>query len=488
MPPRAPRPRRPIPETFRRILVSSVWLDLAGLSERARSLWLRVALAPEGTAIPGLVLLSAVDLALALTAPASAPWSAEEVERVAASIPAGMMLADWRAGIVWLPPVFRWQPPASPKNVAAWRRPWRELPASPLAPQIHDDLRLACAARGPSFMRAFAELAPPAPAAGPPVALAKIHVDAVGDLEITASGLPEGSGAAVVAALARKLGVTITIAAPAVVEDDRPDRPEQRPIPVLADLVPATPTRKRTKLQVVLEDRGADLDRVLAYQDSRRGAAFELAQTDPTPIDRDECRSRIAALVAGGATVEQLETAIDRQYESVGRNDSLAQRRAAARWWDVSVWQPAKYRELLALQVGAGAPASASRLARLVNESAPPGASPIRHLSQVDTAPLGMLLELRGDATTILAAAKQLSAAIGEQERQLRRRPQADGEARLVMLWGPGMFRPSVWPGVVAALEAWDGATDDAGRVEVFRSLGRALQADGTAQSAARTS
>src|SRR5690348_12420435 len=94
--PRAPRPRRAIPETFRRILVTSVWQadHMAGLQERARMLWLRLALASEATPIPGLVLIAAADLALALTAPASAPWSAEEVERVAATIPAAMMLAD----------------------------------------------------------------------------------------------------------------------------------------------------------------------------------------------------------------------------------------------------------------------------------------------------------------------------------------------------------------------------------------------------------
>jgi hypothetical protein len=486
--PRTPRPRRAIPETFRRILVSSVWTDLSSLQERARILWLRLAIAAEATAIPGLVLIAAPDLAAALTAPASPPWSAEEVERVAATIPEAMMLADWRAGVVWLPPVFRWQPPASPKNVAAWRRPWASLPSTPLAPQIHDDLRLTCAGRGPSFVRAFADLAAPAPAPVTPMSVATIHVDGTaGDIRVSAAGLAAGSEAAIVQAVARQLGVSISIAAPAIVE--RPAGAEQVRLPAVAVFAsPPAPPRRRNRVQAVLEDRSADLDRVLAYQAERRRAAFELAEQPETAIDADECRTLIAGLIAGGAAVVELETAIDRQYERVGAAGTQAHRRAAAGWWTATVWQPAKYRELLALQVGASAPASATRLAKLVNEAAPPGATPIRHLADLDVGPLAMLLGLRGDATAILAAAQKLAGAVAEQERQLRRRPQAQGEARLVTLWGPQMFRPSVWPGVAEVLEAWEDATDDLARGEVFRRLSAALQGEGASPAAARTS
>lgn len=481
---RAPRSRRPIPETYRRILVSTIWSQLATLAERARNLWLRLALAEEVTPIPGLVLIRADELAIALTAPASAPWSADEVERVAASIPAAMLRADWRAGVVWLPPVFRWHPPASPKNVAAWRRPWAEMPASPLASEIHDELRLACAGRGAGFVRAFAELAPPAAVAVLAPASAAIQISGVdGGVVVTASGIPEHAGPAVVLELARRLGVSITITAAEIV--DAPAAVVEQPALVgLADYTaPSQQRGRRTKSQAALEDRSADIERVIAYQRDRRAAAFELAQRQPVEIDEAECRKAIAALMAGGATMVELETAIDRQYEKIGRA-SPGQRKAEAGWWTHLVWGPAKFRSLLALQVGAEPPATAGKLAKLVNEVAPPGADQLRPLAEMELRPLAQLLVLRPDASAILVAATTLAAVVVEQERQLRHRPLVEGEARLVKLWGGPMFRTAVWSGIQTVVERWP-AADEAGRLDCFRSLSLAMRGEAASANSA---
>jgi hypothetical protein len=446
---------------------------LAPLSERARMLWLRLTLAAEGTSIPGVVMIRADELAQALTAPASAPWGPEEVERVAASIPATMLRADWRAGVVWLPALLRWQAPASPKNVMSWRRPWAELPATPLAAEIHEELRLACAARGASFLRAFGDLTPQQPVT-PALPEARVEIrGGDGPIRVTISGIGEEDRAAAVLAMARQLGVAISITPaeiPAVVEVERA---AQDPIRGLEDFV-ATP-RKRGRAAPT-EARLAEVERVLTYQQDRRAAAFLLAGKTETPIDLDQCRRLIAALLAQGRTVIECETVLDRQYESVARLASPAQRQAQAGWWSHMIWAPAKFAELLRLDIGAEQPAGVRGLAKLINEVAPLGTAPLRTTSAIEAAPLARLLDLRQDPAEILATAGAYAKVIAEQERLLKHRPLAAGEARLVKLWGPGMFSPGVWSAIQTATERWPTCADRE-RHEVFLAVGAAFKA-----------
>lgn len=473
--PRNPRPRRPVPESYRRVLVSCLWGPemLAPLSERARMLWLRLTLAAEGTSIPGVVMIRADELAQALTAPGSAPWGPEEVERVSASIPAAMLRADWRAGVVWLPALLRWQAPASPKNVMSWRRPWAELPATPLAAEIHEELRLACAARGASFLRAFADLAPQRPVT-PALPEARLEIrGGDGPIRVTISGIGEEDRAAAVLAMARQLGVAISITPaeiPAVVEVQGAT---QDPIRGMEDFVPA-PVRKRGKA-APSEARLAEVERVLAYQQDRRAAAFVLAGKTETPIDLGECRRLIAALLAAGRTVIECETVLDRQYESVARLASPAQRQAQAGWWSHMIWAPTKFAELLRLDVGADQPAGVRGLAKLINDVAPLGAAPLRTTSAIEAAPLARLLDLRQDPAEILATAGAYAAVIAEQERLLKHRPLAQGEARLVKLWGPAMFSPGVWSAIQTATERWP-TCGDRERHAVFLAVGAAFK------------
>lgn len=486
---RAPRPRRPLAETFRRMLVSSMWSPemLDPLSERARALWLRLSLAVESTAIPGLVLMHADDLAVALTAPRSAPWSADEVERVAASIPATMLRADWRAGLIWIPPVFRWHAPASPKNVAAWRRPWAEVPASPLAVEIHDELRLVCAGRGASFVRVFAELAPPLAVAALAPMEATIQIAGVeGGVTVTASGIPENAGAAVLRELARRLGIPITIDAPAIVDVVEAPQPSQPALAGLADFAPA-PTGRRTKAQAAAEDRAHDITRIIAYQRERRAEAFERAHRELAEIDEDACRKLIAERLAAGASVVDCTTAIDRQFEKVASAPSAASMQAEAGWWTATAWTPTKFRALLAMQMGAAPPDTARKLAKMINDAAPAGASPIRVLDEIGLRPLAQLLTLRPDVSAIVATTGTLAEIVTEQERSLRRRAQRPGEERLVRLWGAGMFRAAAWSGIQTATDRWHGA-DEAGRAAIFMALSEAMRGEAMPATAVHTS
>lgn len=485
--PRKPRPRRPVPESFRRVLVSCLWGPemLGPLSERARMLWLRLTLAAEGTSIPGVVMIGAEELAKALTAPGSAPWGPEEVERVSASIPAAMLRADWRAGVVWLPALLRWQAPASPKNVMSWRRPWAELPATPLAAEIHEELRLACAARGAGFLRAFGDLAPQMPVA-PAVPEARVEIrGGYGPIRVTISGIGEEDRAAAVMAMARELGVTVSITPaeiPAVVEVMPAT---QDPIRGMEDFVPA-PARKRGRAAPT-EARLAEVERVLAYQQDRRAAAFTLAGKSETPIDLAECRRLIAALLAAGRSVVECETVLDRQYESVARLASPAQRQAQAGWWSHMIYQPTKFAELLRLDIGAEQPAGVRGLAKLINDIAPLGTAPLRTSSQVEAAPLARLLDLRQDPAEILATATVYAAVVAEQERLLKHRPLQAGEVRLVKLWGPAMFAPGVWSTIQTATERWPSCADRE-RHAVFLSVGAAFKAGEPAGSASARS
>lgn len=473
---RLPSPSRKatrVADVYRRLLTSSLWTTgpLAGLGDRARLLWLRLATGPESTAIPGLMFVRVADIARSLG------WAEDEVARVSTTIPAAALRADWSAGVAWIPALLRWQPPGSSKNVLGWVKTWASLPATPIAEEIYEELRLCCAGRGASCARAFAELAAPAPAAPPAAVPATIEIRGV---SVTASGIPEGQQAAVVRELARSLGVEIQVLQPAVALAAAPEPAKALPLPALAAYTPA-PRQRRTKIQAVLEDRRADLDRVLAYQADRRAAAFELAGRPPTPIDEDDCRRQIAALLAAGKTVVECETVCDRLYERVGAERSPAAKMSAAAWWTATAWHPARFAEVLRLEVGAAAPAGVGALAKAINGAAPPGAPPISALSASETRHLSHLLELGKVDAEILATATVFATIVAEQERQLARRELAKGEARLVRLWGGRMFRLGAWSAVQTAVEQFDRGERG---VELFVELTAAIQADGAAARA----
>jgi hypothetical protein len=477
----ARQPRRD--DRFVHLNSTTIWTigPLAGLGDQARLLWLRLATGPEVTPIPGLVLATSADIA------ASLGWRVEIVESVAASIPATALRADWRAGVVWLPPIIDWQKPHSPRNVIGWSTTWAALPETPLAADIHADLRIHCAKRDPAFALAFDTL--PVPIYAPPVEPpATIEIAGV---SITASGISDDQREAVVVGLARILNVPIDLVRPAALVAAAP--PATLALPALASFVPVaaptpTPGRRQTKAGRIATEHGPKIDAILAYQDDRRHAAFvELAERAPTPIDHEVCRKRIAERMAEGRTDVELRTAIDRMYEHVGAGATPADRSARAAWWTAERWQPRPFGEMLRLEVGGARPQGVSGLVRQINAvAAGIGAAAISVLSKEQTRHLEHLLSLGHDDVSVLSTITDFAAIVRAQEARLQRSGQqlAPGEARLVKLWGPGLFRLSAWTGVQTAVERFNaGDTGEA----VFVAVSRALQEAASAPAAARS-
>ena len=247
--------------------------------------------------------------------------------------------------------------------------------------------------------------------------------------------------------------------------DSAPDQPT-------TDLgaAPARRPGRRPAWQRVLDDRPADVERVLAYQEDRRAAAFELAEKAPTPLDVERCRRSIAERLAEGRTVVECETVCDRSYERVGA-ESGAARVVAARWWSHMVWEPARFGELLRLDVGAAAPTGVTALATAINRSTPAGATALQVLS--DLRPLTRLIELSDDAE-ILATATDFATVIGEQNRQLTARTLAEGEVRLAKVWGLRMFGAAQWSAIQTVVARF--AEGDRS-LEMFLDLSAALAA-----------
>jgi len=410
-------------EIYRRIL-TSIWRAdwWARLPERPRLLWLRLATAPESTLIPGLVLV--------------------DVAAVAASL--------------------------------GWTR---------------EDLRIHCAGRLGGFEASFAAACPviarPKPADLPP---ARIEITAGDGILVSAAGVVDPVAA--VRAVAASLGVSIQlgpVAVPEVVEAEVMPRERQEPIPALRTYAPPAPARPRTregKRSAVLAERTADVERVFAYHDQRRRAAFEYAGRAPTPVDADGVRAAIVDLFAAGRTVAELETVCDRLYEYVAGAPGRAEQYTRASWWTLNKLKTSEVERLLRQGVGSSDPAGLGALIKSINDVRPAGARALSPLSMVDKRPVALLLETVRDTAAILDTMQQIAAAAGEQERELKVRALVDDEARLVKTWGPALFRLSTWMTAQEVAERW--AAGERGAA-LYVELSRALAADDADADAAKS-
>lgn len=472
---RAPRTA----EVISRRILTTIWRAewWQRLPERPRMLWLRLATAPESTVIPGLALVDVAKIA------ADLGWSIEEVERISAALPASSCRADWRAGVVWLPPVLGWNPPASPKNVAGWRVAWSSIPDSPVRDEIREDLRLHCAGRCGGFEAAFAAACPvfvrPPPAELPP---ARIEIRASEGIVVSASGVVDP--VATVRAVAASLGVAITLG-PAPIPEivdvvEVMPRERQDPIPALRAFAPAQPAgpKPRTregKRAAVMAERAAEVERVLAYHQDRRAEAFRFAGRPPAHLDETAAREAIADLLAAGRTVVELETAVDRLFEYVAGATGPAEAAGRASWWSLAKLKPAEIDRLLRQNIGATAPAGVGALVKQINDCRPAGARALTGLSQVDTRPICTLLETGGDPAAILDTMTQLAEVARAQEDDLKRRPLSEGEVRIVKVWGSGLFRLSAWTAAQSVADRWAGGERGPA---LYLDLSRALGED----------
>lgn len=118
----------------------------------AQTLWIALLTGPFTTNIPGVVVAGPAALAESLG------WSVEPfMERFRELSEAGMAIADWEAGLVWLPNACRYNQPANPNAVKGWAKTWDEVPESKLQATIIKALRASLRGREEGFMEAFRE-------------------------------------------------------------------------------------------------------------------------------------------------------------------------------------------------------------------------------------------------------------------------------------------------------------------------------------------
>jgi len=135
---------------YRRVPVA-IWTEMGVLSDAAIVLLLRLRTGPETTPIPGVVVAGRAGLAEALG------WPARRLDAAYRELETrGLVRADWRARLIWLPAVIGGAPPANPSVVMGWRSTWPQIPACPLRDEVASALGAAVSARGPTYAAAWA--------------------------------------------------------------------------------------------------------------------------------------------------------------------------------------------------------------------------------------------------------------------------------------------------------------------------------------------
>lgn len=147
--------RRPPTEGRYSRVSRRIWNDekfrrLSAAKPNAQTLWFRLLTGPELSRFPGLFAAFEGGLADALGWPVAAfrrCW-----KEIADS---GMVCADWRAGLVWVPHAIRHNEPSSPNVVASWRAAIQALPECGLRDRACAELESYLTEMGPEWIGAW---------------------------------------------------------------------------------------------------------------------------------------------------------------------------------------------------------------------------------------------------------------------------------------------------------------------------------------------
>lgn len=156
----------PKPEgRYRRVQVRT-WGDekfgkLTPLLPSGQALWLYLLVGPHPGSIPGLFRAGRAGMSEDLG------WEVEDFDKAFAEASGqGMVEADFKARVVWLPQAVKHNRPESPNVVRSWRAQIAELPECELKGRAMASLRASVEALGEAYAEAFAEacgLSPPKP-------------------------------------------------------------------------------------------------------------------------------------------------------------------------------------------------------------------------------------------------------------------------------------------------------------------------------------
>lgn len=136
----------------RRMWVDERFLRLSPLKPSGQALWVYLLTCPEMTNVPGVIVSGKAAMSESLG------WTGEAFgEAFGELLREGMVQADWKARLVFIPRAVRHNPPESPNAILGWRDTVRELGDSPLKRLVLQELQAFVQGMGEAFPKAFAQ-------------------------------------------------------------------------------------------------------------------------------------------------------------------------------------------------------------------------------------------------------------------------------------------------------------------------------------------
>jgi hypothetical protein len=140
---------------FRRMWNDEKFRRLSAPQPCGQVLWMRFLCGPELGPIPGLFAAREPGIADAMG------WELEPFRKSFLELRSnGLAVADWRAGLVWVPNAIFYNEPANPNVVKGWADAWAELPECQLKSQAHAHLCAYLKKRGEQFEDTFRNRCP----------------------------------------------------------------------------------------------------------------------------------------------------------------------------------------------------------------------------------------------------------------------------------------------------------------------------------------
>ena len=130
----------------------SRFCELSSPNPSGKYLWVFLLSGPPTSNIPGLFRAGEMALAEELE------WSLEGFRQAFAELSSrGLVKADWKARVVWVPNAIKYNAPENPNVVKSWRTAWDEIPECALKAEAYERLKAFTEGLGEGFGKAFAE-------------------------------------------------------------------------------------------------------------------------------------------------------------------------------------------------------------------------------------------------------------------------------------------------------------------------------------------
>ena len=126
--------------------------DLSSPDPSGKYLWVFLLTGPQTSNIPGLFRAGEMALAEELE------WGPEGFRKAFTELLAkGLVKADWKARVVWIPNAIKYNAPDNPNVVKSWRTAWDEIPECALKAEAYERLKAFTEGLGEGFGKAFVE-------------------------------------------------------------------------------------------------------------------------------------------------------------------------------------------------------------------------------------------------------------------------------------------------------------------------------------------